>query len=83
MQGLQLIEEQEEIPINEFEVEAVKGIREVDSKTEYYIKWKGYPHTENSWEPEENLNCADLIEDYLRKIRVRALRRRLLEGVIL
>lgn len=33
----------------------------------FLIKWKGYPSSENSWEPEQNLsNAGDLLSEYKR-----------------
>lgn len=34
---------------------------------EYLIKWRGYPSSENTWEPRQHLNCARLLAAFDRK----------------
>lgn len=31
----------------------------------FLVKWKGYDHSENTWEPIENLECPDLVKSFL------------------
>ncbi|XP_042540397.1 chromobox protein homolog 3-like [Dipodomys spectabilis] len=55
----------EELEPGEFEVEKVLSRRVRCGNIEYLLKWKGYSDTYNSWETEENLNCADLITAFI------------------
>lgn len=50
---------------NLLQVESVVGHRVKSGKTEYKIRWKGYKASADSWEPEDNLSCQDLISKYL------------------
>lgn len=48
----------------EFVVEAILDKRKKGGKVEYLIKWKGYPREESTWEPQENLNCPELLKEF-------------------
>ena len=51
--------------IPEWEVEEIKGLRRWRKKWQYYIKWKGYPNSDSSWEPIMNVkNAMDIIRQW-------------------
>ena len=55
-----LIEGQEQ-----YEVEAIRAHRGNGTRRRYLIKWKGYPTSGNSWEPESNLrNTQTILKAY-------------------
>ena len=39
-------------------VEKIIKMKKSQGKNYYLVKWAGYPPSDNSWEPEENLNGA-------------------------
>ena len=58
-------EQQDEV----FSVEKIISKKVVGGKTEYLLKWKGYDSDENTWEPEENLDCQDLLDEFNKRAR--------------
>lgn len=50
-----------------YKVECIKSHRQEGNKTFFLIKWFGFPDSDNTWEPEENLFCPELLQDYKTK----------------
>ncbi|KAL5279961.1 HP1A.2 family protein [Megaselia abdita] len=53
----------------EYTVEAVVDKRTKRGKVEYLLKWKGFSHDDNTWEPVDNCTCDNLIKDYEAKLK--------------
>eukprot|EP00762_Andalucia_godoyi_P006395 ANDGO_02858.mRNA.1 Retrovirus-related Pol polyprotein from transposon 412 len=53
----------------EYEVEKVLKKRSRRGRVQYLVKWVGYPDSNNSWVDEEEMNCDDLVADFISRTR--------------
>ena len=58
----------------EYEVEEILKSRKRGRGHQYLIKWKDYPMSENTWEPERNIlpNAAEILAEYKQKNNINA-----------
>ena len=48
----------------EYKVKTILNSKHICRKLHYYVKWKGYPNSENSWLLVENLHSPELLADF-------------------
>lgn len=48
-----------------FQVDMIVGHRTIKGRRQFLVRWKGYSNSSDSWENEKDLNCPQLIEDFL------------------
>ncbi|KAH8271133.1 hypothetical protein KR018_001281 [Drosophila ironensis] len=52
---------------DEYEVEAIIGKTVTNGVTKFLVRWKGYDSSSDTWEAERDLNCDELIQQFLAK----------------
>jgi Chromo (CHRromatin Organisation MOdifier) domain len=50
-----------------FEIETILDSRHHQNRVQYFIKWKGYPDSENSREPLKNIPARGLVKEFHRR----------------
>lgn len=57
---------------DEYIIEKILDFKFESGKERFFIKWKGWPDSENTWEPLENLdNCPTILRDFLIKEEIK------------
>ena len=50
---------------DEYEIEWIMNHRKLKDGYKYFVLWKGYPITEATWEPEQNLEyLKEILDEY-------------------
>lgn len=61
------VDEEEEEEEAEYEVKDIVGHKMERGISYFLIRWKGYTKDDDTWEPEDTLNCPEIIDKYKKK----------------
>ncbi|KAJ5989203.1 hypothetical protein N7481_004413 [Penicillium waksmanii] len=64
-------------PADEYDVEEILAERKFRGKTQYLVKWLGYPMHRSDWEPRVNLDAPEILAKWARaKVEIKAKKRK-------
>lgn len=55
---------------NEYEVEKLLKHRKRNKKLQFLVRWKHFSSCHDSWEKEENLECPEILNEYMKENNV-------------
>ncbi|KAG8129789.1 putative Histone-lysine N-methyltransferase protein [Naja naja] len=61
--------------LSDFEVEYLCDYKKIRDEEFYLVKWRGYPDSENTWEPRKNLRCISILKQFHRDLEQAFIRR--------
>ncbi|XP_028439667.1 histone-lysine N-methyltransferase SUV39H1 isoform X1 [Perca flavescens] len=53
---------------NEYDVEFLCDYKKTKEEELYLVKWRGFPESDNTWEPKRNLKCPKLMKQFHRDL---------------
>ncbi|KAM5195860.1 histone-lysine N-methyltransferase SUV39H1 isoform 1-T1 [Hipposideros larvatus] len=59
----------------DFEVEYLCDYKKIREQEYYLVKWRGYPESESTWEPRQNLKCVRILKQFHKDLERELLRR--------
>jgi hypothetical protein len=65
---LKEVEEEDDQEEVHYEIEKIVNHKKQGKGFRYFVKWKGYPESENTWEPPENFDDKTILTKYWKNI---------------
>ncbi|KAK9407544.1 histone-lysine N-methyltransferase SUV39H1 [Crotalus adamanteus] len=61
--------------LSDFEVEYLCDYKKIRDEEFYLVKWRGYPDSDNTWEPRKNLRCISILKQFHKDLEQALIRR--------